>query len=178
MTHAEKAPATPQHRGFDTNTPQEGTNMPQMAATRSPHKRCPQAAAGKREGGRQSWSPLKHVWGKAVDVTKVQLEKRQSQLSHRSPLLSLPSQGHFSYHEHAAKPTSQSQAEGASMEPAETSHSTHSATLPTLQPHPTSETLHGTGKRWLAQLYFKATPGSKLAASWDMPPPPSCPALS
>lgn len=55
------------------------------------------------------------------------------------------------------------------------SHSHQSPTAPghrpTLQHHPTSETLHNTDKRWLSQLCFKATPESELAAGWDMPLP-------
>lgn len=74
-------------------------------------------------------------------------------------------------------PRAKGQAKSASTEPAKTSNSQQSPMAPshrpTLQHYPTSETLHNTGKCWLSQLCFKATPGRELAASWDMPLPPS-----
>lgn len=94
----------------------------------------------------------KHVCPNAVDVTETQLE--ECQLSHCSPSLSLPGQGHCLPRAH-----SKTQAKNASTEPAEMSHSHPMAPghRPTLQHHPTCETLHNTGKCWLSQLCFKAT---------------------
>lgn len=92
----------------------------------------------------------KHVWGNAVGKAQPE-ESAKPSLTIAKPAWPRPSLTM------STQQNPQAQAKSASTELAETSHSQQSPMAPshrpTLQHHPTSETLHNTGKCWLSALF-------------------------